>query len=248
MAAPFGLITNTVGTLAAGHIVLATEWNTAVGGIYSYINNTLLTAGLNKLITNGDMYYHDGTNLQRLVVGTNGQMLTISGGIPAWSSVVTAAALVNKGDLLSCSGGGVLGALTVGTNGQTLIADSTQTLGVKWADATASVPILGIILWGGVMNAWPSNFQICDGTNGTPNLQGVFVPGSGITGPAAGGLGILAAGATGGVNTHTHSVSLAVALSYAAGALQAATGVVSNVSTANNIPKYTALPYIMRIT
>jgi hypothetical protein len=48
-----------------------------------------------------------------------------------------AALLVTKGAVLLGAGSGIVGALAVGTNTQALVADSTQTLGVKWAGDTA---------------------------------------------------------------------------------------------------------------
>lgn len=45
------------------------------------------------------------------------------------------------------------------------------------------VPVGGIIMWNGSATAIPANFQVCDGSNGTPNLTGKFIvagtPGSG---------------------------------------------------------------------
>ena len=52
------------------------------------------------------------------------------GGIPA--STVTA-----KGDLLAATGSGTVVRVPVGTNGQALVADSTQSSGMKWADPAA---------------------------------------------------------------------------------------------------------------
>lgn len=52
------------------------------------------------------------------------------GAIPA--STVTA-----KGDLLAATGSGTVVRVPVGTNGQSLVADSTQSSGMKWADPAA---------------------------------------------------------------------------------------------------------------
>ncbi|WP_302809720.1 phage baseplate protein [Megamonas funiformis] len=42
-----------------------------------------------------------------------------------------------------------------------------------------SVPIGGIIAYTGSLNRLPSNFQLCDGTNGTPDLRGRVIIGTG---------------------------------------------------------------------
>ena len=72
--------------------------------------------------------------------------------------------------------------------------------------ANGFTPIGGIILWSGASTAIPTNWKLCDGTNGTPNLRDKFVIGAGNT---------YAVGATGGATsfsgstntdgTHTHS-------------------------------------------
>ena len=73
-----------------------------------------------------------------------------------------------------------------------------------------TIPIGGIIMWSGADNAVPSNFALCDGSNGTPNLVDRFIVGRGSA---------YAQGATGGsadatlvshshtINDHTHAFS-----------------------------------------
>jgi microcystin-dependent protein len=70
------------------------------------------------------------------------------------------------------------------------------------------VPSGGVILWTGAKTAIPTGWYLCDGTNGTPNLQDKFVVGAGNS---------YAVGATGGnasvtlsssqIPGHTHSFS-----------------------------------------
>ena len=52
-----------------------------------------------------------------------------------------------------------------------------------------------IILWSGSIASIPSGWALCDGTNGTPNLENSFVVGAGDTYVVA---------ATGGAANHTH--------------------------------------------
>ena len=65
------------------------------------------------------------------------------------------------------------------------------------------IPVGGIIIWSGSTGSIPSGWAICNGSNGTPNLQNKFVIGAGSS---------YNVGATGGsaeakVITHTHDIS-----------------------------------------
>lgn len=58
------------------------------------------------------------------------------------------------------------------------------------------VPIGGIILWSGATTTIPHRWQICNGTNGTPDLRDRFIAGAGST---------YAVGDTGGATSNTPS-------------------------------------------
>jgi len=85
--------------------------------------------------------------------------------------------------------------VTLATSRKLVLADGTE------VPSSALVPIGGIIIWSGAVGAIPANWQICDGTNGTPDLRNRFVIGAGDT---------YAVDATGGSATkdlsHTHAV------------------------------------------
>lgn len=118
-----------------------------------------------------------------------------------------------------------------------------------------SVPIGGIIMWSGQPSTIPSNYHICDGTNGTPNLTNNFIVAAG---------GTYALGSTGGETTHTltidempnhsHSITTGTAgysSSFLPGVQQSGTYQTSSVGGSqphNNLPPYYALYYIMRIS
>lgn len=66
-----------------------------------------------------------------------------------------------------------------------------------------TVPVGGIIIWSGSIASIPGGYQLCNGTNGTPDLRNKFVLGAGNS---------YAVGATGGSDTldygsHTHTTT-----------------------------------------
>jgi hypothetical protein len=94
--------------------------------------------------TLGDIAYSSATanTSTRLPIGTTGQVLAVSGGVPAWTTTADVTPLTTKGDLFTFDTADAR--LGVGTNGQTLVADSSTATGLKWA--TPATPTSGMTL------------------------------------------------------------------------------------------------------
>jgi hypothetical protein len=115
-----------------------------------------------------------------------------------------AIAVGTKADLFSPNFLGVPTAATAspGVN-NTQLATTAFAATAATNAANASFPIGGIIMWSGSIATIPTKWQLCDGTNGTPDLRNRFIVGAGST---------YAVNATGGsadaiVVSHTHSVT-----------------------------------------
>lgn len=139
----------------SGTITLTGTLGTANGG-------TNLTS-----YTTGDLIYASSSSvLSKLGVGTNGYVLTVSGGLPTWQVNVASSPLTTKGDIYVYSVTNTR--LPVGTNGFQLVADSTQTTGLKWI-AQVSNPFSDIspLIKNDVDNTKLANFSAASITTAT---------------------------------------------------------------------------------
>lgn len=100
--------------------------------------------------------------------------------------------------------------LTSGTNYKFVLADSTNAVIQTYdnlygiigtSPSVSAVPSGGIIMWSGSIGSIPSGYVLCNGQNGTPNLQDSFVVGSGNT-YAVGNTGGFTAASTSNVGTY----------------------------------------------
>jgi prepilin-type N-terminal cleavage/methylation domain-containing protein len=111
------------------------------------------------------------------------------------------------------------------------------------------LPVGAIIMWSGTLSSMPTGWQLCDGTNGTPDLRGRFVMGvSSGENP----------GATGGSTTHTHTATASSSTSQIwiddnSGGTDYWGAPASHshsitVNAALHLPPYYKLAYIMKMT
>ena len=118
---------------------------------------------------------------------------------------------------------------------------------------SGAIPPSGIVKWSGSIATIPAGFQLCNGTNGTPDLRDDFIVGAGSA---------YAVGATGGNSLHFHTVTLQgyTALRSASIILGGGTGLPDDCFTSiiwnaigllanvSNQPPYYALAYIQNIS
>lgn len=99
------------------------------------------------------------------------------------------------------------------------------------------VPIGGIINWSGAIVNIPAGYQLCDGTNGTPNLKNKFIVGAGDT---------YAVDGTGGALTHRHAAGTTISASGVGGA--SSWSGFDDSAYSSSLPPYLALAYIQRMS
>ena len=117
----------------------------AIRTLGSSIDTT--TKNLNPETTLGDLAYRSATaNVKtRLALGSAGQVLRVNSGgtAPEWATTADQTPLTTKGDLFGFDTADAR--IPVGTNGHILTADSTQSLGVKWAAPAGGGKVLQVV-------------------------------------------------------------------------------------------------------
>lgn len=141
----------------------------------------------NMLTTGGDLLYFSdfgGTKqYDRLPIGKTGEVLTVGvTGHPIWAAgggggatVATDAIWTTKGQIAVATGSATAIAVGVGSNGQVLVADSTATAGVKWANGGGTGDVVG------PASSTNNRIALFDSTTGK-----LLKDGSGITVASAG--------------------------------------------------------------
>jgi hypothetical protein len=256
LTSPLTPLTNPNTIVSDGATVTATVWTNNFASITNYINNSL-TASFNVVQNKGDIYCYDGVNIQALSASgvTNGWVLsknsTASFGVQ-WISP-PGLPTTTEGDMIYYTSGSNA-RLPIGTTGQVLTVSSGGD--PAWQNAVG-IPSGTIALWSGSITSIPSGWVICDGNNGTPNLQGLFLVGAGQTSPAAtGGMGLMNAGGPFGDTsagpglgpTHGHSLGGAQTGNGFLNGPFTFTGAPLNGANSGAItPRYYSLAYMMKL-
>lgn len=173
---------------------------------------------------------------------------------------------INQLPDLAVSGGNFLAHTNGSTTGKATISQLAAT----------AIPTGVIVMWSGAITSVPSGWQLCDGSNGTPDLRNRFIVGAGnsySTGSTGGNNSVTPSGSIGSTSlsvaqlpAHSHTgVIVGGSSSRCSGAQNTsrvsslASGSTASVglgqghshtlsmNSQNNLPPYYALAYIMKL-
>ena len=150
-------------------------------------SNVLVTGGNVTALTNLSATNAQATNFSSgnvLVTGGSATGLTnISGTIAQFTQVTSQNAQISGGNVSGVNGVGV--SFTTATLNNSVATTRNVTDKSTGIATTAFVhtvvPIGIIVMWNSSAASIPAGWQLCDGTNGTPNLRGQFIVGAGGT-------------------------------------------------------------------
>lgn len=144
------LVTPALGTPSALVLTNATGLPIAGGGT-GQVTATAAFNALSPITTTGDMIYSSsGATSQRLAIGSTGNVLTVSGGVPTWAPGLTNP-MTTGGDLIIGGASGVPTRLANGSAGQVLTSS-----GGTSAETWTSLP--GNFYWSGYYPMSSSNY------------------------------------------------------------------------------------------
>ena len=211
VTAPTGSISALTGTSAAYTTVSATTAQltnissanlVATGGQITNLTNLTTTTAYTGTLT---------TPFATITGGSATGLVQVSATTMVGSSITSGNATITGGHLSNIIGANIAisgGAFTTSTATTPAYTDNSTSLATT-AFVHQSVPTGVIWMWNSTSGTIPTGFQLCDGSNGTPDLRDRFVVGAGLS---------YAVGATGGNVTnvitqtnmpaHTHSVSV----------------------------------------
>lgn len=105
-----------------------------------------------------------------------------------------------------------------------------------------------IVLWSKAINLIPTGWQLCDGTNGTPDLRDRFVVGAGSTYAVDDTGGNIFHTHTFTSNTHSHGIGGDDPSGFKAGVFRTSAEVATGTTIqTDGRPPYYALAYIMKM-
>jgi len=134
-------------------------------------------------------------------------------------------------------------------------SDITNPTSLDTREGQVGLPVGIITIWSGSTASIPFGWQLCNGTNGTPDLRDKFVVGAGSTysvGDTGGEATHVLTTAEMPAHTHTYYLHQAAATNYAIfqnnyAESSATTGSTGGDTAHENRPPYYALAYIMRM-
>jgi hypothetical protein len=195
----------------------ATGGETTLTGTDGFATTLAYTAGAEQVFINGvllergvDYAASNGTSITGLTALVSGDVATVvSGSTFSLANAIPLSTVTAKGDHIVATGASTVTNLPIGSNGTALVADSTQTTGMKWATPTdtTKIPLSTVTAAGDLIVATGSGAvtNLAAGTSGyalTANGAGVAPTYQAIP---TGSLTLISSASPSGVATYTFS-------------------------------------------